>query len=153
MLYGLSRYSLFPIIQNKINLSFSLSITRNFIFFLPINQPTFPHPTSPLLSTNQPTFLNPILCKLGSLITLQCPTKDGSMGAIRSSIHIAYHFIRNGGVVATRSFIYIAHYPTKNGNVVAMRLFIYIAHHSTKDGNVAATRPSIYITHHLFSLV
>ena len=134
MSHDLSHYSLFLITQNKINLSLFLSITWNFIFFLPTNQPIFPHLTSPLLSTNHPTFPHPTLHKLSSLTTLQRPT-------------------RNGGVAVTRPSIHIAHYLTKNGDMAAIKPSIYIAHHPTRDGDVAATRPYIHITHHFFSLV
>ena len=119
MSYDPSRHSLLFITQNKINLSLSFSITRNFIFFLPTNQPTFPHPT---------------LRKLSSFTTLQRPTRDGGVAAMRPSIHIAHH-------------------PTRDGGVAAMRPSIHIAHNPTRNGGVAATRPSIQIAHHPLSLV
>ena len=134
MSYNLSHYLLLCITWNKINLSFSLSITQNFIFFRPTNQSIFFYPTSPFLPTNQLTFLHLTFRKLSSLITLQRPTRDGSVAATRPSIHIAHHFIKDGGVTATKPSIHIAHHPTRH------------------DG-VAATRPSIHIAHHLLSFV
>ena len=134
MSHNLSRHLLFFITRNKINLSFPLSITRNFFFFLPINQPTFFHPTFLFLTINQSTFLHLTLHKLSSFTSLQCPTRDGGMIATRLSIYITYHSTKDGGVAATRPSIHIAHHPTR-------------------DGSMAVTRPSIHIAHHLFSLV
>ena len=114
MSHDSSRHSLLLITRNKINLFFSLSITRNFIFFLP---------------TNQSTFTYPRLRKLSSLTTLQRHTKDGGVAATRSSIHIAHHPTKNGGVAAIRPSTHLAHHPTRDGGITVMRSSIYIAHH------------------------
>ena len=153
MLHDPSCHSLLLITWNKIKLSLSLSINRNFIFFLPTNQPSFPHLTSPLLPNNQPIFPYLILRKLSFLTTLQRLTKDGGVAATRFSIHIAHHPTKDGNMAITRSSIYIAHPFTRNGSMAVTRLSIHIAHPPTRDNSVAVTRLFIHIAYHSLSCV
>ena len=134
MSHNPSSHLLLFITRNKKFLFLSLSIPRNFIFFLTTNQPTFPHHIFSILPINQSTFPHLTFCKLSSLTTLQRSTRDGNVAATEPSIYIAYH-------------------PTRDDNMAATKSSIHIAYHSTEDGGMAVTRSSIHIAHHFHSFV